>query len=339
MQDRPPQSAVAEGRERKAESRSSAAHGVHLRRGVSTRPSIPPPREDGYTTTTPVPLYWARYGAAGAPTLLVLHGGPGASHDYLLPQMLRLADLAGGRELLFYDQRGGGRSQTDDRAPITWRTQVEDLAAVARELALDPLHVVGYSWGGLLAMLYAIESTDSSLSTRPSSLVLVDPAPITRAFRHEFEAEFARRQQGPEVLALRDELARSGLRERDPAAYRHRAFELSVAGYFADPRAARELTPFRVTGRVQQSVWESLGDFDLAPDLARLRTLGIPTLVVHGREDPIPLASSQAAARALGTTCVVIEASGHVPYVEQPAQLFGLLRDFLRDTGSTLPAQ
>jgi proline iminopeptidase len=60
----------------------------------------------------------------------------------------------------------------------------------------------------------------------------------------------------------------------------------------------------------------------------------VPTLVLHGRQDPIPLASSEEAARALGATCVVIEDSGHVPYVEQPEQLFPPLRAFLRDTGS-----
>ena len=297
---------------------------------------IPPPRDSGFTTTTSVPLYWCAYGRPGARRLLVLHGGPGADHRYLLPQLLELGDE---HELVFYDQRGGGQSRTDDPAPITWQTHVEDFDAIARELGLVTREIVGYSWGGLLAMLSAIESTiestRSSLVARPSSLVLIDPAPINRAFRHEFEAEFARRQQGPEVLALRDELARSGLRERDPAAYRHRAFELSVAGYFADPRAARELTPFRVTGRVQQSVWESLGDFDLAPDLARLRTLGIPTLVVHGREDPIPLASSEAAAGALGAELVVLERCGHVPYVERPEELFRAIDAFLR----ALPAR
>jgi pimeloyl-ACP methyl ester carboxylesterase len=153
--------------------------------------------------------------------------------------------------------------------------------------------------------------------------------------RQAFEAEFARRQAGPEVAALRDELQTSGLRERDPDAYRQRAFEVSVAGYFANPALARDLTPFRVTGRVQQSIWQSLGDYDLHEALASVR---VPTLVVHGRQDPIPLASSEAAARALGTTCVVIEGSGHVPYVEQPAQLFPLLRAFLRDKGSPPPA-
>ena len=98
----------------------------------------------------------------------------------------------------------------------------------------------------------------------------------------QFEREFARRQASPEIQGLRDELAASGLRERDPAAYRHRSFELSVAGYFADPRAARDLTPFRVTGRVQQSVWDSLGDYDLVAD-PELRAITTPTLIVHGR--------------------------------------------------------
>ena len=119
-------------------------------------PPIPPPLSSGETTSTPVPLYWCRY-ASRAPRgrLVVLHGGPGAHHDYLLPQMLELATE---HECLFYDQRGGGRSKTDDRTPITWRTHVEDLTAVLAELAPGPLTLVGFSGGALLAMLYTIES-------------------------------------------------------------------------------------------------------------------------------------------------------------------------------------
>jgi proline iminopeptidase len=142
-----------------------------------------------------------------------------------------------------------------------------------------------------------------------------------------FEQEFARRQAGPVVAALREELQRSGLKARDPEAFRQRAFELSVAGYFADPRRAHDLTPFRVTGRVQQSIWQSLGDYDILP---ALRALRVPTVVLHGQEDPIPFASSDAAARALGTECIVLHDCGHVPYVEQPDQLFPPLLAFLR---------
>ena len=290
-------------------------------------PPVPPPRADGFTTTTPVPLYWAAYGSEGAPRLLVLHGGPGAHHDYLLPQML---DLARDHELIFYDQRGGGRSKVDARDPITWRTHVEDLTAVVTEITGPSPSIVGYSWGGLLAVLYLIASA-SDATGRAARMVLSDPAPLTRQYRARFEAEFARRQAGPEVAALREALAASGLRESDPELYRHRAFELSVAGYFADPAAARDLTPFRVMGRVQQSVWESLGDFDVTADLAAVAPRP-PALVVHGREDPIPLDSAKDVARALGARLVVIDGSGHVPYVERPDALFAAIRRFLDET-------
>ena len=292
---------------------------------MMAQPSLPPARESGSTTSTPVPLYWAVFGPAGAPRTLVLHGGPGADHEYLLPQMLELADE---RQLLFYDQRGGGRSRTDAREPITWQTHVADLGAVVREFALDPVTIVGYSWGGLLALLYAAQASHDHALPAPAKLALIDPAPVTRQFREEFEAEFARRQAGPTIQAMRDELANSGLRERDPDGYRHRAFELSVAGYFADPHAARSLTPFRVVGRVQQSVWESLGNYDLVAD-GRLASIHCPTLIVHGKQDPIPVASSEACARALGAPLVTLDACGHVPYVEQPVALFAALRPFL----------
>ena len=283
------------------------------------------PRASGYTKTTPIPLFWAVYGPAMSDRLLVLHGGPGAHHDYLLPQMLALAD---DRELVFYDQRGGGRSKTDDRAPITWRTHVDDLDQVVSELELVNPTLVGYSWGGLLAMLYAIESAAGRTQSRPRRLVLIDPAPVTRRFRETFESDFSRRQSSLEVTRLREELSVSGLREKDADAYRHRTFELSVAGYFADPRAARDLTPFRVTGRVQASVWQSLGDYDLTtPGL--LDSVSVPTLIVHGRQDPIPLASSEAAAKAMHARLVVLDGSGHVPYVEQPQPLFDAIRAFL----------
>jgi pimeloyl-ACP methyl ester carboxylesterase len=286
-------------------------------------PPSPPPHASGSTTTTDVPLYWCSYGEPGAPRLVVLHCGPGASHDYLLPQMLRLAQ---GRELIFYDQRGGGRSRVDAAVPVGWQAHVADLDRVVAELGVQPLVVVGYSWGALLGMLHAVEAAAGRTANGPESMLLIDPAPVSRRYRSEFEAEFERRQSQPEIRRLREELATSGLRERDPDAYRQRAFELSVAAYFADPNAARDLTPFRVISRVQQAVWESLGDYDLAPQLSSVRCRA---LVVHGRQDPIPLASSDAAARALGARLVVLDRCGHVPYVEQPEALFEVAEAFL----------
>ncbi len=288
---------------------------------------IPSPRSSGFTTSTTVPLYWCEYGPASAAPLLLLHGGPGAHHDYLLPQYLALAER---HRLVFYDQRGGGRSRSASSDTITWRTHVDDLALVASELKLDPLVVVGYSWGALLALLYSLEAAARSELPAARRLALVNPAPLTQAHRADFEAEFQRRQTSDAIVRAREELAQSALRERDQAAYRQRAFELSVAGYFAQPSASAELTPFRVIERIQESVWRSLGDFDVIAQLDRLR--GVPSLVIHGWHDPIPAESSYLGARALGARLVVLEASGHVPHVEQPRSLFRVIEHFLAET-------
>ncbi|MGH8630577.1 MAG: alpha/beta fold hydrolase, partial [Burkholderiales bacterium] len=87
------------------------------------------------------------------PPIVVLHGGPGAHHDYLLPQYDRLARR---RALLYYDQRGGGKSPVPREAPVGWREHVADLDALRAHGNLERLTLLGYSWGGLLAVLYAL---------------------------------------------------------------------------------------------------------------------------------------------------------------------------------------
>ena len=289
--------------------------------------TIPEPRESGYTTTTAVPLYWCRYGREGATPMMVLHGGPGAHHDYLLPQLLSLAALGEGFELVFYDQRGGGRSKTDDPTPVTVEMHVDDFAAVSAELGVTGAPLVGYSWGALLAMHVAIAARAGGRGVvLPPWMMLISPAPYLPADRAAFDAELTRRQLSPEVAGLRAELQASGLRTEDPEAYRQRAFELSVAGYFAHAERAANLTPFRVTGRVQQSTWASVeGD----AVLAALPTVQVPTLIVHGDRDPIPLSSAQTTAHALGATFVELADCGHVPYVEQPEALQRALAEFV----------
>jgi proline iminopeptidase len=252
----------------------------------------------------------------------VLHGGPGAHHDYLLPQYDRLAS---GRELFYYDQRGGGQSPVPRDTPVGWREHVADLDAIRTQLGLERLTLCGYSWGGLLAVLYLVEHPD-----RVERLALVSPASLTAAYRRAFDAEFARRMAAPEIVRAREELRSSGLRERDPAAYQRRAFELSVAGYFRDVRDAQNLTSFRVTARTQQAVWDSLGEYDLRP---RLRTYPSlvplpPSLVVHGTFDPIPIAGSRELAQLLGAELVELP-TGHCPHVEATDAFVRALDAFL----------
>ena len=285
------------------------------------------PRAEGFSTSTDTPLYWRDDGDPRAQPLLLLHGGPGAHHDYLYPQMLALSRT---HRLVTYDQRGGGRSRVASSETGTWRTHTDDLAHVASEFGFVPPTLVGYSWGGLLALLYALDAHAHATRPMPERLVLIAPAPISRRWRNEFEQTLAERQRAPQLVAARHALAESGLRERDAEAFRQRSFELSVAGYFADPALASGLTPFRVVQRVQQSVWDSLGDYDLRASLAALaHAVALPVLIIHGADDPIPLASSTAAADALDAELVVVPECGHVPYVEQPTILFDAIARFL----------
>ena len=263
-----------------------------------------------------VRLFERRVGE-GAPTV-VLHGGPGAHHDYLLPGFDALAT---GRELIYYDQRGGGRSPVPREVPVGWREQVEDLESLREIWQLDQLTITGYSWGGLLALLYATQHPD-----KVGRLALISPAPAWRAAREEFERRFGERNLAPELQRQRAVLRESGLRESNPVAYAQRLFELSVAPYFHDPERARDLTPFRITGRTQQEVWASLEDYDLRPSIARLQ---IPALVLHGESDPIPIEASRELAGHLKAEFHPLARCGHVPYVEAPDQFVRLVGDFL----------
>ena len=263
-----------------------------------------------------VGIFERRVGA-GPPTV-VLHGGPGAHHDYLLPGF---DALARGRELIYYDQRGGGRSPVSRETPVGWREQVADLEELRQAWGLERLTLAGYSWGALLALLYATEHPG-----RVEQLALVSPAPGWREARLEFERRFSERNLAPELQRQRAELRESGLRERDPAGYAQRLFELSVSAYFHDAERARDLTPFRVTGRTQQEVWASLGDYDLRPALSRLT---IPAVVLHGTSDPIPIETARTVAELLRAELHALPHCGHVPYVEAFGEFVRVLHEFL----------
>ncbi|MGH7580632.1 MAG: alpha/beta fold hydrolase [Gemmatimonadales bacterium] len=264
-----------------------------------------------------VELFVRRIGSG--PPVVVLHGGPGADHEYLRPGFDTLAD---GHELIYYDQRGGGRSPVGRDVPVGWTEQVADLDALREAWGLDRLTITGYSWGGLLALLYALEHRP-----RVARLALISPAPSWRDARERFEARFGQRNLDPGFQEARRALRESGLRERDPDAFNRRIFELSVAPYFHDPARASDLAPFRVTGRTQQEVWASLGDFDLRDRLPSLR--GIPSLVLHGEEDPIPIDAARTTAELIGARFHPVSRCGHVPYVEAHEEFVRVVRGFL----------
>lgn len=265
-------------------------------------------------------LYTRRVG--DGPPVVVLHGGPGAHLDYLLPQYDRLATA---RALLYYDQRGGGRSPVSREVPVGWREHVADLEALRDSWRLDRLTLLGYSWGGLLAVLYALEHPD-----RVARLALVSAAPMTAAWRDEFERRFAARMAEPWIARSRAELAAQGLAKTDPERYRRLAFALSVAAYFHDPSRARDMTPFRVTERTRRAVWESLGEYDLRERIRHTFPSGTAprSLVMHGTYDPMPIEAARETAALLSTGVIELP-TGHAPHVEATEEFVRALDAFL----------
>jgi len=282
---------------------------------------MPEPTTETTVDLNGVRLYTRRAGEG--PPVVVLHGGPGAHHDYLLPQYDHLTE--GRRALLYYDQRGGGRSPVAREVPVGWREHVADLEALRLHWALDRLTLLGYSWGGLLALLYALEHPD-----RIERLALVSAAPVTAAWRDEFERRFAARMAEPWIAKSRAELTASGLARTDPQKYRRIAFALSVAGYFRDPSRAKTMTPFRVTERTRKAVWESLGQYDLRDRIRQTFPNGTAprSLLLHGTYDPMPIAAARETAGLLSTGVIEL-ATGHAPHVEATEEFERVLGAFL----------
>src|SRR5713101_9979878 len=111
------------------------------------------PLQDGFVDANGVMIYYVALGQ-GEP-LLIVHGGPGASHDYFLPYLLPLARH---NKLIFIDERGSGRSQKlDDASGYTVENMVEDVESVRQALGLGKISLLGHSYGGALAQAYALK--------------------------------------------------------------------------------------------------------------------------------------------------------------------------------------
>src|SRR5262245_342340 len=109
--------------------------------------------ESGFVDANGVLIYYEALGQ-GQP-LLILHGGPGASHDYFLPYLLPLARE---NRLVFIDERGSGRSEKlDDAKRYTVAAMAEDVEAVRKALKLGTINLLGHSYGGRLAQEYALK--------------------------------------------------------------------------------------------------------------------------------------------------------------------------------------
>jgi proline iminopeptidase len=273
----------------------------------------------------PVPgaRLFVREVGAGAP-LVILHGGPDFNHHYLLPEM---DSLAGARRLVYYDQRGRGKSARGvDPQDVTIESEVDDLDRLREHLGLEAIAVLGHSWGGLLAMEYATRHPD-----RVSHLVLLNTAPAS----HADLTRFREQRQATEAEALAKMRALSATRafaEGDVATeaeyYRlHYGATLrrpehreAIVGRLRSHFTPEDILKARaIEERLYEQTWLR-PDYDLVP---RLRRSKARTVVIHGGYDFVPLECSKRIADAVpGARLVVLEDCGHFSYLERPAAVF-----------------
>ena len=279
--------------------------------------------EEGYVQTAPgVFIYYRRIGTG--PLVVLLHGGPGGDHQ----QIVGLDPLRDQFTLLYYDQRGGGRS-TRGMGPeqITWQKHVEDLDAVRIAFGEERLRILGYSWGGILLQLFAVEQPD-----RLRRLVFVGTAPpMPENFQKINETTNSR--LSPETKEWMERVKELQLLDTDLDWVRAVFVRKLWVDAFVHPKHAGvfDIERMSVSALSSRYTSESLKQIPDPPEFwQRLEKVKAPALSVHGTYDPVPLEGAKELVRRLpDARLVTIEESGHMPWLESPDAFFGPVREFL----------
>lgn len=292
------------------------------------------PREGFITTSDGVHLFYKIVGS-GAETLVAVHGGPGNTMESILPD---LEPLAKNRRVIYYDQRGNGRSDLiKDPQKLSISRHVEDLEAVRKFFKLDKLTLLGNSWGGMLIGFYAAAHPD-----KVERMVMHSPGEPARTFAVEAVEEMQSRldQQYNNEQRRRYKYVsdyRNWVKAPDPKAVCREFYHLLLPIYVSKRESVALLKGDVCSGsdeavRYQQfvniQVMNSLGDWNLLPSLGVVKA---PVLVIHGMADPIPVESSEAWAWAMpNARLLLIKGAGHIPQVEQPELFFSAVETFLK---------
>lgn len=252
--------------------------------------------------------------------LLCINGGMLYDHSMLWPA---LSPLAQRRQVVLYDQRGRGRSESPaDLANVSIDDDAADVGALRRALGIRRWDILGHSWGGGIALLGA--SADSGGTRR---LVTVDAVGPTSDWMAPLRAATLARLEGAEREAL-ERIDERALATPDPEIHGAHARAIYPA-WFADRELARFFTAAPGTSATGAAVLARLRreGYDWRP---RLRALSVPTLVLHGEQDALPVAASAELMAVLpDARRVLLPSSGHMPFWEAPERFFSLVDSFL----------
>jgi L-proline amide hydrolase len=270
-------------------------------------------------------------GGIGPVPLVIVHGGPGAAHDYLEP----IAELASraGRPCVLYDQLGCGRSDHLPEAPPEfWTVELfeRELRAVVEQLGIaDRYHVLGQSWGGMLAMEHALG--------RPEGLrsLVVSNSPASMA-TWSSEAHRLRAMLPPDVQAALSRHEQAGTTDSEEYGRAVRAFHErhlcripfpDCLRRTLDQLAADPTVYHTMNGPSEFDVNGSLREWNVTP---RLHDLRLPVLVITGEHDEATPNVVRPLVQALpNSRWELIGDASHTPHLEQPERYLGLVESFL----------
>lgn len=292
---------------------------------------------DGYVDANGVLIFYTCFGH-GTP-LLVVHGGPGASHDYFLPYLL---PLARSHQLVFIDERGSGRSEKlEDPAGYTVDNMVEDVEAVRRTLGFGRVALLGHSYGGVLAQAYALKYQQNL-----SHLVLCSTFHSTAKMNDVFRRMIA--GMPAELRARIEKAEKAGLfghgkpyeKNRYTNDYMIAAWGEGYFPYLYQRRPDPNYDPVAagvMSWDLYREMWGSNGEFVIDGNLRsaeyadRLPSIKVPTLITVGDHDECaPSLSQEIHALVAGSKLVVLPQSGHMTFVDQPALFNKSVEEFLR---------
>ena len=290
--------------------------------GALSLAAAPSHEENGQTFDGPAgKIYYEVLGSGSGTPLLLVNGGPGFDHTYL--HIAAAWDtLAKNRRIIFYDQRGDGRSSTVAKGQsCNLADQIADLEALRAHLGFDKVDMLGHSWGGYLSMAYAARHPEHI-----SHLMIVDSAAPkfsdTLFLFAQIFPEITERRNG---YTFADELGDKAASDASIHDY------LTMLFYSAEKRDAfvAQMSASAYSKQVFQSVISDLPRFDLNPEIVKFK---FPVLVITGRYDinVAPLVAYNIHKAIPGSHFVVFEKSGHLPFYEEPDQFVRVTEEFLK---------
>ncbi len=260
-------------------------------------------------------------------TIVCLHGGPGATHDYLLP----MRDLTKfGYKVVFYDQLGCGNSEMPkDPALFTVERGVEELEAFRREMGLGKVHLMGSSYGGMLALAYAVKYQRNlrSLITTGG----LGSVPLTIAEMQRLKSELP-----PEVVRVMEKYEAKG-------EYENPEYEKAVMVFYKKHLLRRKNWPpeqVHTMTHISKPVYGTMNgpnEFTIIGNIRywditdRLRVIKVPTLVTGGRFDEVtPKVAKSIHDHISGSKLVIFQKSSHLAMWEERSRYMRTLDRFMR---------